>query len=116
MFAFAVTTLGALRIADAVLVNPLFDGLNLVAKEAAVVSERDAVVVLSENAGAYEDLADGALGINPFDVEQTADALGRAVDMPARERRSRAATLKRAVRARTPERWVRDQLRAATGR
>lgn len=108
--------LGALRIADAVLVNPLFDGLNLVAKEAAVVSERDAVVVLSENAGAYEDLADGALGINPFDVEQTADALGRAVDMPARERRSRAATLKRAVRARTPERWVRDQLRAATGR
>jgi len=105
--------LGALRVADAVLVNPLFDGLNLVAKEAAVVSERDAVVVLSENAGSYEDLAEGVLGINPFDVTQTADALGRALDMPARERRSRAATLKRAVRARTPEKWIREQLRAA---
>ena len=106
--------LGALRVADAVLVNPLFDGLNLVAKEAAVVSERDAVVVLSENAGSYEELAEGVLGINPFDVAQTADALGRALDMPARERRSRAATLKRAVRARTPEKWIREQLRAAT--
>ena len=108
--------LGALRVADAVLVNPLFDGLNLVAKEAAVVSEHDAVVVLSENAGSYEDLAEGVLGINPFDVAQTAESLGRAFDMPARERRSRAATLKRAVRARTPEKWVREQLRAATGR
>jgi trehalose 6-phosphate synthase len=108
--------LGALRIADVVLVNPLFDGLNLVAKEAVVVSEHDSVVVLSENAGAYEDLAEGALGVNPFDVAQTAEALGRAVDMPARERRSRATALRRVVRARTPEGWILDQLRALDGR
>lgn len=106
--------LGGMRVADAVLVNPLFDGLNLVAKESVVVSERDAVLILSENAGAYDDLAAGALGINPFDVGQTADAIERALDMPPDERRERADILRRAVRSRTPASWVQAQLLAAT--
>ena len=59
------------------LVNPLVDGMNLVAKEAAVVSERDAVLVLSETAGAFDQMADGALAVAPADVAGTADALAR---------------------------------------
>ena len=58
-----------------VLVNPLVDGMNLVAKEAAVVSERDAVLVLSETAGAYDQMADGVLPVAPADVAGTAEAL-----------------------------------------
>ena len=53
---------------DVLLVNAIFDGLNLVAKEAPLVNERDGVLVLSENAGAHEELGEWALTVNPFDV------------------------------------------------
>ena len=75
-------------------VNPIFDGMNLVAKEAPFVNERDGVVVLSENAGAHEEIGDWALTVNPFDLEGQAEALHRALTMPAEERRRRAAALK----------------------
>ena len=55
--------------------------MNLVAKEAAVVSERDAVLVLSETAGAFDQMADGALPVAPADVAGTADALATALAM-----------------------------------
>ena len=70
--------------------NPIFDGMNLVAKEAPFVNERGGVVVLSENAGAHEELGDWALTVNPFDLEGQAEALHRALTMPAEERRRRA--------------------------
>ena len=57
--------------------NPIFDGMNLVAKEAPFVNERDGVVVLSENAGAHEELGDWTLTVNPFDIEGQAEALYR---------------------------------------
>ena len=71
--------LAGLAIADVVLVNPLVDGMNLVAKEAVVVSQRDAVLILSETAGAFDQMADGALAVAPADVVGTADALARAL-------------------------------------
>ncbi len=111
--------LRALELADVVLVNPLWDGMNLVAKEAACVNDRDAALILSRNAGAAEDLRDGALLVNPFDVAELADALERAMTMDPCERRRRAATLRRAAAAMPPVTWFaaqREALPAGRGR
>ena len=106
-------SIAALRLADVVLVNPVRDGLNLVAKEAPLVNERDAVVVLSHEAGAWDEVGDATLGINPFDVAATAHALHRALELPADERRALAERLRSRVEARTPADWLTDQRRAA---
>ena len=76
---------------DVLLVNAVFDGLNLVAKEAPLVNERGGVLVLSENAGAHEELGEWALTVNPFDVEGQAEALHEALTMPARRAASGAS-------------------------
>lgn len=102
--------LGALAVADAVLVNPLFDGLNMVAKEAVVAGVRDPVLVLSENAGAHDELAPHALTVNPFDAAQTSDALHRALTMPEADRAARAAALRAVVEARHPADWLAARL------
>src|SRR4029078_9592372 len=72
--------LAGLSIADVVLVNPLVDGMNLVAKEAAIVSGRTAAIVLSETAGAHDQMADGVIPVAPADVVGTADALRDAIE------------------------------------
>jgi trehalose 6-phosphate synthase len=102
--------LAGLSIADVVLVNPLVDGMNLVAKEAAVVSQRDAALVLSETAGAFDQMADGALAVAPADVVGTADALAAALAMPAEERRRRLGVLRRGVEREDITWWLRRQL------
>jgi trehalose 6-phosphate synthase len=102
--------LAGLSIADVVLVNPLVDGMNLVAKEAALVSERDAVLVLSETAGAYDQMADGALPVAPADVVGTADALARALEMAPAERRHRLDLLRSRVEREDITWWLRRQL------
>jgi trehalose 6-phosphate synthase len=102
-----------LRRADVLLVNPVRDGLNLVASEGAIVSERDAVLVLSTEAGAWDELGDLALGVHPFDVSATADALDAALRMPAAERADRAGRLRERAESRTPADWLREQLAAA---
>jgi trehalose 6-phosphate synthase len=102
--------LAGLSIADVVLVNPLVDGMNLVAKEAAIVSQRDAVLVLSETAGAFDQMADGALPVAPADVVGTADALAAALAMPLDERRRRLARLRRGVEREDISWWLRRQL------
>ena len=71
---------------DVLLVNAIFDGMNLVAKEAPLVNERDGVLVLSENAGVHDELAPWALTVNPFDVAGQAEAIYEALTMPAEER------------------------------
>ena len=106
-------SLAALTMADVLLVNPVRDGLNLVAKEGALLNRADGVLVLSREAGAWEELAGAALGVNPFDVSGTADALHRALSMDAAERRRRAADLRALVLARDASDWLDDQLRAA---
>ena len=106
-------SVAVLRRADVLLVNPIRDGLNLVAKEAAIVNERDAVLCLSTEAGVWDELGSAAVAVNPFDVAGTADALAAALAMDPGERRARAGDLRRLAAARRPSDWLADQLAAA---
>lgn len=94
---------------DVLIVNPIFDGMNLVAKEAPLVNERDGVMILSENAGAHEELGSFALSINPFDIVGQADALHRALTMPHAERADRLGEIKRIVRENHVGKWLAAQ-------
>ena len=100
---------------DVLLVNAIFDGMNLVAKEAPLVNERDGVVVLSENAGAHAELGEWALTVNPFDVEGQAEAIENALAMDADERRGRLDAIRVHVREHDLNRWT-DTLLAALDR
>ena len=95
---------------DVLLVNAVYDGLNLVAKEGPLVNGRDGVLVLSENAGAHDELGEWALTVNPFDISGQADALYEALVMPAAERARRAAGLRGQIRANGIEEWAAAQL------
>jgi trehalose 6-phosphate synthase len=95
---------------DVLLVNAMFDGMNLVAKEGPVVNERDGVSVLSENTGAHEELGSCALSVNPFDVQETADSIHAALTMAPEERRRRAKGLRDIVTSRDPGDWIDEQL------
>ncbi len=95
---------------DLLIVNSLFDGMNLVAKEAPAVSTRDGVVMLSENTGAHEELGDCTLSVNPFDIQEQADTMYRALTMDDEERRLRASRLREIVRERDPGVWIEEQL------
>ncbi len=95
---------------DLLMVNSIFDGMNLVAKEAPAVNTRDGVLMLSENTGSHEELADCAISVNPFDIQEQADAIYRALTMDPEERRVRAAHLKEIIFARNPGDWVDEQL------
>jgi trehalose 6-phosphate synthase len=96
---------------DVLLVNPVADGLNLVAKEGVIVNEREGVLVLSEPAGVYEEIGAFCIGVNPFDVLDQANALDRALRMPDDERRSRAAACREVVVRNDLDRWLGEQLR-----
>jgi len=95
---------------DLLMVNSIFDGMNLVAKEAPAVNTRDGVLMLSENTGSHEELADCALSVNPFDIQDQADTIFRALTMDAEERRLRAQRLKELVYSRDPGDWVDEQI------
>ncbi|MFD7611829.1 trehalose-6-phosphate synthase [Streptomyces sp. NPDC059828] len=103
-------SLAAYRMADVALVNPIRDGMNLVAKEVPVVSDAGCALVLSREAGAWAELRDDALVVNPFDVTGTADALHSALTMPVDERAERGKRLAAAATALPPQRWFLDQL------
>lgn len=95
---------------DVLLVNSIYDGMNLVAKEGMLLNERDGVLVLSENAGAHEEVGKHAVGVNPFDVGATADALHRGLTMPVDERRLRALQIKSQICGADITHWLRLQL------
>jgi trehalose 6-phosphate synthase len=95
---------------DVLYVNPVFDGMNLVAMEGPLVNRQHGVLVLSRNAGAYGRLGRYAVGVNPFDLLEQADAIQRALEMPADERARRARGLARTVLTDTPTRWLNRQL------
>lgn len=97
---------------DVLFVNPTYDGMNLVAMEGPLVNRRDGVLVLSRNAGAHARLGRHALGINPFDLAETAEAIRDALEMPQEERTRRARGLSRTIQAHTPPTWLADQLDA----
>lgn len=95
---------------DVLFANPVFDGLNLVAKEAFLVNERDGVLVLSENAGVHEELREWAITVNPIDVSGQADALYDALTLEQAERRRRGDAIREHVRANDLRKWVDAQL------
>jgi trehalose 6-phosphate synthase len=106
-------SVAALRRYDVLLVNPVRDGLNLVAKEGALINERNGVLCLSREAGAWEELAGAALEVNPFDVAGTAEVLASALTMTPPERVAHAAALQKVATARRPRDWLDDQIAAA---
>jgi trehalose 6-phosphate synthase len=95
---------------DALFVNAIFDGMNLIAKEAPLVNARDGVLILSENAGAHAELGDWALTVSPFDVAGQARAIDRALTMPAEERRERLGAIGEHVREHDLAAWIEAQL------
>ncbi|NNN36093.1 trehalose-6-phosphate synthase [Streptomyces sp. S3(2020)] len=105
-------SLAAYRLADVALVNPIRDGMNLVAKEVPVVSDEGCALVLSREAGAYEELGEDAIVVNPYDIGATADALHEALTMPPGERAERTKRLAAAATALPPAQWFLDQLHA----
>ncbi|GAC1519229.1 MAG: glycosyltransferase family 20 protein [Thermoleophilaceae bacterium] len=96
---------------DLLIVNAMFDGMNLVAKEGPLVNERHGVSLLSENTGAHEELGEFSLSVNPFDIQEQADAIHRALTMSDEERSWRAEGLKQIISSRDPGDWIDDQLR-----
>ncbi|MFC7326449.1 alpha,alpha-trehalose-phosphate synthase (UDP-forming) [Marinactinospora rubrisoli] len=105
-------SLASFQLADVLLVNPIRDGMNLVAKEGPVLSEEGCALVLSTEAGAADDLGEDALLVNPYDVSETAETLHTALSLPAGERRARCERLAERAAALPPQRWFTDQLRA----
>ena len=96
---------------DVLLVNAVRDGMNLVAKESVVINEKNGVLILSENAGAHEELGEHAITVNPFDLDEQADAIHEALTMPGEERRRRAEALRETVASNTIEDWVEAQMK-----
>ncbi|MET9371935.1 trehalose-6-phosphate synthase [Streptomyces griseoflavus] len=105
-------SLAAYRLADVALVNPIRDGMNLVAKEVPVVSDAGCALVLSREAGAHEELGEDAITVNPYDVVDTARALHEALTMGPDERTDRTKRLAASATALPPARWFLDQLNA----
>jgi trehalose 6-phosphate synthase len=103
-------SVAAYTLYDVLFVNAVFDGLNLVAKEAPLVNKRNGVLVLSRNAGAYEELAPWVVAVDPFDVEGQAEALHAALSLPAEDRRARADALRDHVREHDLVEWLDLQL------
>jgi trehalose 6-phosphate synthase len=95
---------------DVLLVNAIFDGMNLVAKEAPLVNTRDGVLVLSENAGAHDELGEWAVTVNPFDLSGQASALHEALTMPEGERRARIGGIRAHVSKHDIGAWIDAQL------
>ncbi len=105
-------SLAAYRLADVLLVNPIRDGMNLVAKEGPILSDHGCALVLSTEAGAADELGPEALLVNPFDVAATAEALHQALAMKDSERTRRCAALAKASAAMPPQLWFARQLAA----
>jgi trehalose 6-phosphate synthase len=102
--------MAAMRNFDVLLVNSVYDGLNLVAKEGALVNRSDGVIVLSENVGAHEELHEHVLSVNPFDIEATANAMHRALVMGIDEKRRRNQGAREVVRTNDIARWITRQV------
>jgi trehalose 6-phosphate synthase len=96
---------------DVLFVNAIFDGLNLVAKEAPLVNARDGVLILSENAGAHEEIGSWALTVNPFDVYGQADTLHRALSLGPEQRHRRLEAIRSHVEEHDQAGWIDAQLR-----
>ncbi len=95
---------------DVLFVNPLKDGLNLVAKEGPLLNRRDGLLCLSREAGAYEELQSAVHPLHPFDLEQMAGALDDALATPMDDRADAARRLRELAAATSPTTWLNDLL------
>ncbi|MQC26143.1 MAG: trehalose-6-phosphate synthase [Chloroflexi bacterium] len=102
--------IAAMQIYDVLLVNPIADGMNLVAKEGVLVNNRNGVLLLSEYAGAFYELGEQALTVSPFDVYGTAEAMHQALTMAPAERKKRANTLRNIVMEADVREWFSSQV------
>ena len=100
----------AYKLFDVLVVNAIFDGMNLVAKEAVLVNKRDGVLALSENTGAHEELGAFAVTLHPFDIQQQADAFYEALQMDRGERRRRLSACASVIRENDIGKWLKEQL------
>ncbi len=107
--------LALMRHYHVLLVNPVIDGMNLVVKEGGLLNKQDGVIVLSRTAGAYEQLGDHVLGIHPMDVDQTAEALRQALEMPVRKRAAHASALRDVLLGESADAWLDAQVEHLTG-
>jgi len=105
-------SVAALMEFDTLLVNPVVDGMNLVSKEGAILNRRDGIVILSVNAGAYQEMRGAVIPINPLDIAETADAIRRALETGERKRKSMANAAREVVQANTSFKWFLQQMRA----
>ena len=105
-------SLAALRMADVLVINPIRDGMNLVAKEGPILSDEGVALVLSREAGAMDELGDDSLVVNPYDLDETAAAMLAGLNMDDDERRERTGRLAAAAGSWTPQKWFADQLAA----
>ncbi|MHB0977002.1 MAG: alpha,alpha-trehalose-phosphate synthase (UDP-forming) [Candidatus Aquicultorales bacterium] len=104
-------SMAALRIYDVLLVNPIFDGMNLVAKEGPLINEAEGVLVLSENAGSVCEMGAASVVVNPFDTLETAEGLHKALGMEPAEKRARSEWMKEIVTRNNSMKWLYHQLR-----
>lgn len=102
--------LAAMQWYDVLLVNPIMDGMNLVAKEGPVVNQRNGVLVLSRNAGAFQELSRGAIPTSPTDIGETAQGLYRGLTMSQEERRQKATLAQLAVESNDLNAWLSQQI------
>jgi len=102
-----------LRRYDVLFVNPIRDGLNLVAKEGPIVNERHGTLVLSREAGIHDELEGAVISINPYDIDEQARALATALDRAPAQRTIAAQELHKRALSRTPADWLADQIAAA---
>lgn len=103
-------SVAALKNYDVLLVNPIFDGMNLVAKEGAILNQKNGAILLSENAGAYEELRDGVVSVNPFDIENTGAGIYQALNLAPIEREARAKRLREIIKRNDIYAWLHHQL------
>ncbi|MFQ5933734.1 MAG: trehalose-6-phosphate synthase, partial [Dehalococcoidia bacterium] len=103
--------IAGMKLYDVLLVNSVIDGMNLVAKEGPVVNTKDGVLILSEGAGAYQQLAGGALSVAPSDLEGTMQALYTALCMPEEERKERAQHLITSIEREDARHWLQQQIK-----
>ena len=102
--------LALLKRYDVLMVNPILDGMNIVAKEGSVINENNGVLVLSTGAGCYEELKDGAICINPFDLRQTSESIDMALLVDERTKAQMLAKTRNVIKLNDLNKWVSDQL------
>lgn len=102
--------LAAMRFYDALLVNPIIDGMNLVAKEGPVVNDRNGILVLSRTAGAFQQLGKASIPTSPTDVVETSEALYKALTLPPDERRAKSTLARQIVERNDLHVWLSRQI------